>query len=121
MTEPKSPKDEVPAPLSDLEARLRLARERAQRGEGGARGEPEARLTGFGLAFRVGVELVSALLVGVGLGWLVDKWLGTKPWGLVVFFFLGAAAGILNVYRTVAAMGQAPSAAPPEGPPEGEA
>jgi ATP synthase protein I len=118
MTEPKSPKDELPAPLGDLDARLRLARERARRAEGGARGEPGARLTGFGLAFRVGVELVSALLVGAGLGWLVDHWLGTKPWGFVVFFFFGAGAGVLNVYRTVARLGEAP---PPGPPPEEEA
>jgi ATP synthase protein I len=46
----------------------------------------------------------SALQVGVatGLGWAIDHWLGTRPWGMIVLFFLGVAAGMLNVYRAVA-------------------
>lgn len=59
----------------------------------------------LGLAFRIGVELVAALAVGVGIGYGLDLWLGTKPWLMVVFFFLGAGAGILNVYRAVNALG----------------
>jgi ATP synthase protein I len=39
------------------------------------------------------------VLVGAGLGWLLDRWLGTKPWGLIVFLLLGFAAGVLNVMR----------------------
>ena len=61
----------------------------------------------MGLAFRIGIELVAALAVGVGIGWLLDVWLDTKPWLMVVFFFLGAGAGILNVYRTVSSYGLA--------------
>ena len=53
----------------------------------------------WGIGFRAGVEVVSALLVGVGLGFLLDRWLGTWPWLFLVFFILGAAAGVLNVYR----------------------
>jgi ATP synthase protein I len=48
---------------------------------------------------RIGIEMVSAVAVGVGIGWLLDAWLGTKPWLMVVFFFMGAAAGILGAYR----------------------
>jgi ATP synthase protein I len=59
----------------------------------------------LGLAFRIAVELVAALAVGLGIGWAIDRWLGTRPWGLVVFFFLGAAAGMLNVYRAVGGSG----------------
>lgn len=61
----------------------------------------------LGLAFRVAVELVSALAVGVGIGWFLDDWLGTKPWLLVVFAILGGAAGVLNVYRMAAGYGYA--------------
>ncbi len=43
----------------------------------------------------------------------MDKWLGTRPWGMVVFFFLGVAAGMLNVYRAVAGMGGAVGFRPP--------
>ncbi|HKS84427.1 MAG TPA: AtpZ/AtpI family protein, partial [Pseudolabrys sp.] len=44
-------------------------------------------------------ELVAGVLVGAAVGWLLDRWLGTSPWGLIVFFLLGFAAGVLNVMR----------------------
>ncbi len=53
----------------------------------------------WGIGFRAGVEVVSALAVGVGLGLVLDRWLGTWPWLFLVFFVLGSAAGVLNVYR----------------------
>ncbi len=52
---------------------------------------------GFGL--RAGVEVVSALVVGIVIGMLLDRWLGTWPWLFLVFFVLGSVAGVLNVYR----------------------
>ncbi|MDH5410174.1 MAG: AtpZ/AtpI family protein [Alphaproteobacteria bacterium] len=60
-------------------------------------------MSGLGWAVRVGVEMVSALIVGVGVGIGLDWWLDTKPWFLVVFFLLGSGAAMLNVWR--AAMG----------------
>ncbi len=51
------------------------------------------------LAFRIGVELVSAIAIGLAIGWLLDNWLYTKPWFMILFIFLGGAAGILNVFR----------------------
>lgn len=51
--------------------------------------------------FRVSVELVSALLVGLGLGWGLDRLLGTRPLFLILLVLLGAAAGIVNVWRIV--------------------
>ncbi len=56
---------------------------------------------GLGLGFRIGIELVVAVVVATGLGWAIDRWLGTRPWGMIVLFFLGVAAGMLNVYRAV--------------------
>jgi ATP synthase protein I len=53
----------------------------------------------FGRGFRLSSEMVGGVLVGAGLGWLLDRWLGTSPWGLIVFLLLGFAAGILNVMR----------------------
>lgn len=61
----------------------------------------------LGLAFRVGIELVSAVAVGLGIGWLLDQWLGTKPWLMLVFIILGGCAGMLNVYRMARGFGYA--------------
>jgi ATP synthase protein I len=49
--------------------------------------------------FRLSTELVAGVLVGAALGWLLDRWLGISPWGLIVFLMLGFAAGVLNVMR----------------------
>jgi ATP synthase protein I len=70
---------------------------------------------------RLGVELVSALAIGVGIGLLLDYWLGTKPWFMLVFFMLGSVAGFMNVYRAATGMGQGVGykPAPPE-PAKGE-
>jgi len=88
-----------PQALEDLDARVREAQRRMSaanpprgQGDGSSR-------SGLGLAFRLGVELVSALILGVAIGYLLDRWLGTKPWLLILFFILGSAAGLLNVFR----------------------
>jgi len=67
----------------------------------------ERRGTQLGFAFRLATELVAGFVVGGGIGWLLDRWLGTLPLFLLVFFGLGAAAGILNVVRTAKAMNEA--------------
>ncbi len=97
------------APLADLAARLSRARARDGDNGGGGGGPPG----GIGIAVRVGIELTATLAVGVGIGWFLDRWLGTGPWLMVVFFFLGAAAGVLNVYRAGKNMGLAPGAQAP--------
>ena len=61
----------------------------------------------LGLAFRVSVELISALAVGAAIGWFLDHWLDTRPWLMLVFVVLGGAAGILNVYRLASGFGYA--------------
>ena len=57
--------------------------------------------SGAGFGFKISTELVAALVVGVGIGLLVDNYLDTKPFGLIIFFILGAFAGFLNVYRVM--------------------
>lgn len=59
----------------------------------------EAPPTSLGIAFRFATELVVAVVLGAGVGWLLDRWLGTRPIFLVVLVLLGAAAGIRNVMR----------------------
>ena len=56
---------------------------------------------GAGFGFKISTEIIAALVVGVGIGLVVDKYLGTKPFGLIIFFIFGALAGFLNVYRVM--------------------
>ena len=60
----------------------------------------EKRGAFLGNAFKLGTELVAAVAVGTIIGFILDSWFGTKPWLIIIFFFLGAAAGMLNVIRT---------------------
>ena len=53
----------------------------------------------MGSAFRLGTELVAAVLVGTIIGFILDNWFDTKPWFIIIFFFMGVIAGILNVIR----------------------
>lgn len=89
--------------LDDLDARLKKVR-KANEDNDIRRPKLKSEDSGFGQAVRVGADLVSALLVGVAIGYGLDAWLDTKPWMMIVFIFLGGAAGILNVYRTTMAM-----------------
>ncbi|WP_420417756.1 AtpZ/AtpI family protein [Pacificispira sp.] len=57
-------------------------------------------------ALRVGTELVAATGIGVAIGYGLDRWLGTGPWLLIFFLFLGGAAGVTNVYRLASGMDQ---------------
>ena len=54
---------------------------------------------GLSIAARMGAEMVAATVIGAFIGYLLDAWLGTRPWIMVVGLFLGGAAGIRNVYR----------------------
>ena len=58
----------------------------------------------MGNAFKLGTELVAAVAVGTIIGFILDSWFDTKPWLIITFFFLGAAAGILNVIRAAKRM-----------------
>jgi len=87
-----------------LSARLQrlgegLARQGAEHISGDAGGE-RATASGYAKGFRLSSELVAGVVVGAGLGWLIDRWLGIAPWGLMVFLLLGFAAGVLNVMRS---------------------
>ena len=60
----------------------------------------EKRGSFMGSAFKLGTELVAAVAVGTIIGFILDNWFGTKPILIIIFFFIGFAAGILNVVRT---------------------
>jgi ATP synthase protein I len=59
-----------------------------------------ATASGYAQGFRLSSELVAGVAVGAGLGWLIDRWFGISPWGLLIFLLLGFAAGVLNVMRS---------------------
>ncbi len=88
--------------LDDLSKRLEKARakDKSRRAEGDDSGK------GAGIALRIATEFVVAVIVGGAIGWYLDNWLGTKPWLMVVFFFLGVGAGFLNVFRAAAAISE---------------
>jgi ATP synthase protein I len=74
--------------------------------EGGTSQPRSADPSAIARGFRLSTELVAAVVVGAALGWVVDRWLGISPWGMIVLLLLGFAAGVLNVMR---AAGVAPS------------
>lgn len=104
----------------DLERRRReLEASLASRLPGRSEREETAkagRTTGYGQAFKLSSEFIAGIVVGVGIGWMVDRMAGTSPWGLVVFLLLGFGAGILNVLRMV---GRVADPRGPGGPPSG--
>jgi len=105
---PERPPERPPGrPIETLDKRLREARGKIEESSAKNNDKNHPPDNALGLAFRVGVELVSALAIGVAIGWLLDRWLGTRPWLMLVFIFLGGAAGILNVYRMARGFGYA--------------
>jgi ATP synthase protein I len=66
---------------------------RSSVGHGKGRGEA------MGQAMRLSTELVGGVIVGGGMGWLLDSWLGTKPWLFLLFFLLGTASGMIHIIR----------------------
>lgn len=97
---------EDPSALKDLDARLKdaQARQAAQKADRTTR-QRGAAGSGLGFGLRIATELLVALLMGAGVGLLLDRWLGTSPLFLIVLFFMGAAAGFLNVYRVSSGQG----------------
>ena len=93
--------------LNSLDSRLKNARDHVQDPLNQPGPEKTEKGEALGLAFRVSVEIVSAVAIGVVIGWLLDGWLETTPWLMVVFIVLGFAAGILNVYRLASGFGYA--------------
>ena len=93
-----------PADEAALSARLRtlgskLGATPGRKAEQNSEARPVADPSAMARGFRLSTELVAGVLVGAMLGWLLDRWLGISPWGLIVFLLLGFAAGVLNVMR----------------------
>jgi ATP synthase protein I len=81
----------------DFKTRLKIAKLKIKKQ---VHSDIENRGSFMGNAFKLGTELVAAVAVGTIIGFILDTWFDTKPWLIIIFFFLGAAAGMLNVIRT---------------------
>ena len=80
----------------DFKTRLKIAKSKIKKK---LENDIENRGSFMGNAFKLGTELVAAVAVGTIIGFILDSWFDTKPWLIIIFFFLGAAAGILNVIK----------------------
>ena len=81
----------------DFKTRLKIAKSKIKKQ---VQLDSAKRGSFMGSAFKLGTELVSAVAVGTIIGFILDSWFDTKPWLIIIFFFLGTAAGILNVIKT---------------------
>jgi ATP synthase protein I len=108
MADDARDKDDRKLPSSDeaaLSARFQRLGERLgdfdrSRAPGSQPGPPPASdPSAIARGFRLSAELVAGVLLGAGIGWLLDRWLGISPWGMIVFLLLGFSAGVLNVMR----------------------
>ena len=80
----------------DFKTRLKIAKSKIKKQFDD---DNEKRGSFMGSAFKLGTELVAAVAVGTIIGFILDTLFDTKPWLIIIFFFLGAAAGMLNVIR----------------------
>jgi len=69
--------------------------------------EPPKR-PGVAMAMRLGADFVAGVVLGAAIGWGIDQWFGTSPWGLAVFLLLGFAAGLLSVLRSAGLVAKRP-------------
>ncbi len=90
--------------LNALDNRLKAARGPMEEEQ-----QPRGRGTqsGLGQGLRIGIEMVVSVAVGAGLGYFIDSWAGTGPLFMILFLFLGFAAGVMNVLRVVKGLDEA--------------
>jgi ATP synthase protein I len=77
--------------------RLEIAKNKISKSKNNQKNQ---KTSNFGDAFKVSTELVAAVVVGTIIGFILDNWFGTKPWLILIFFFVGVIAGIFNVIRS---------------------
>jgi ATP synthase protein I len=93
--------DELERRRRDLEASLATRRPDRPEGKDDAKAA-----TGYGQALKLSSEFIAGVVVGVGLGWIIDRLAGTAPLGLIVGLLLGFGAGVLNVLRSAGRVAQ---------------
>jgi len=84
-------------PRDQFKTRLEIAKNKILKK---TRVSKQSSSSNIGVAFKLSTEMVAAVIVGTIIGFILDNWFGTKPWLILIFFFVGAIAGILNVIRS---------------------
>ncbi len=93
--------------LSDRRDRLnRMLEGRRAAEEAEQRKSSKSNTSGYAQAMKLSSEFIAGIVVGGGIGWLCDTWLGTSPFGLIVFLLIGFAAGVVNVLRAAGEISQ---------------
>ena len=87
--------------LKEISTRLEIAKKKMKKKQIKNDG---SNVTSIGVGLKISTELVAAVIVGSTIGFLLDNWFGTKPLLIIIFFFMGVAAGILNVFRSAKKM-----------------
>ena len=82
--------------LKEISTRLKIAKKKLKRN---TIKNNDSNVASLGKALKISTELVAAVFVGTTIGFLLDNWFGTKPLLIICFFFMGVAAGILNVFK----------------------
>ena len=88
-------------PKDQFKTRLEIAKNKISKRSKDSKDVPSSKL---GIAFKMSTEMVAAVVVGTIIGFILDNWFGTKPWLILIFFFVGVIAGILNVVRSAKSM-----------------
>ena len=87
--------------LKEISTRLKIAKKNFKEINEKKSG---SNVTSIGKALKISTELVAAVVVGSIIGFLLDSWFGTKPLLTIIFFIMGVAAGILNVFKSAKKM-----------------
>tara|TARA_Y100000389_G_C17412266_1_gene491637 strand:+ start:635 stop:919 length:285 start_codon:yes stop_codon:yes gene_type:complete len=82
--------------FKNFKTRLKIAKSKLK---SSLNSEEQQKSSFMGNAFKLGTELVASVAVGTIIGFILDNWFDTKPWFIIIFFFLGSAAGMLNVVK----------------------
>lgn len=118
MSKQNRPEDAGEGAQADLDTRLNDLKSRLDREDKKVLKQAEKPSSGnmeLAQGLKLGAEFVSGILVGAGIGFIIDGWLGSSPFGLIIFLLLGFAAGVMNVLRSVGVV-EKPFEKPQDGP-----
>ena len=88
-------------PEDQFKTRLKIAKNKILKNSNVSKDSQSSKL---GIAFKMSTEMVAAVVVGTIIGFILDNWFGTKPWLILIFFFIGVITGIMNVVKSAKKM-----------------